>query len=429
MPDGLESSVPDASKDATAGVPAGSISDGPNVTKPLGMKIVELRDAIMLIGDCAKRIREGKRYYVLALASQLRGLLADQSKGSERLLIEVAEKLNFNLELYCMDDAVEMAEMMPVKDSLVFTVAGFPVSVEREADGQKKVTLEEFLNLKIIKLRDSVYTIANVIKWYADKGGGTHYSKKIPKDFIEILNMGRQTPINFDGIFVQIGEAVAILGQRLLAKLIDQELHFVMQLTELPKSDMHIMDALHGPTGIRTVFFVTERGGAAIIFVGMNNERIWVREDWKINWNRIRHIHIGLSVNDDLHTTIEIFIDGKRIFHRKWDFCLITMCPQDDFDVIYNKKHEEGAAQSFEFFLSGMMFYSAELSPYERARNLLYLDRVRSDPDGNGMLVPAGTYMRSEPGNHDLVFEGDVRFVNFRDLKPGPSFEQKQADS
>jgi hypothetical protein len=427
MADDADAAAPAPNRHEATAPADGADPDGPNVTKSLATKIVELRDAVLLIRDSAKRVREGKRYYVLALASQLRGLIADQSRGSERLLIEVARQLGFSLDLYCMDDAIGLAEMMPDKDGLFITAGGFPVSAEQVHGGQRKTSLEDFLDFKIIKIRHKGYTVANVIKWYADKGGGTHYSKRIPKDFAEILNLGRKGPFNFDDMFVQIGEAIFSITQRMLASLINQELHLLLQMTELPSESMHILDALHKPADIRTTILVTPTSGLGFVFQGMNGDFIQIIENWNVVWNRIRHVHVSLSIDIEMLTVVEIYIDGELKFFRRFDICLITMCPDDGFDTLYNKKHFEDEPQKFEWFLALQMYYGTKLSAYKRAHTLLYIDQHRSDPEGSGMLIPSGTYIRSEPGNHDQAIEGRVEFIKFRDLKPGPTFDPQKA--
>jgi hypothetical protein len=375
------------------------------IDKPLALKLIELRDALLLIRDCTRHIREGRPHYLPALAGQMRGLLFDKDTRAEPRLQQVAESLGIELALYCADDAEEMARNLPVKDSLMFLVSGFPISANRQSPAQRVVSIDAFKDFKLLSYKEVTYTVRTFVEWFANKSGGAHYSKKIPRHFAELLTVDFHGLANIAQFFVQLGEAVVELGHKVLQAISDQEIHMLVGVPRLPKEVAHIVDVAHPAARMRTILYLTELGALGLLLQGMNRESIRVHTTALIDWSDIRHICYSVTIDESLNTHVWLYVDGEVAGHVQADFPILSTADWQHFDVLYNRKHEQTEGQPFEFFWANMLVYAKTLSVIDRAKLLVYNDEQRAD-EGRGLLFPSGAYGRSPPGGSDISVEG-----------------------
>ena len=192
--------------------------------KPFAVRTVELLQGLQLIADSLYRIREGEIRYLTVLSGQLRSLVAERSKGEAPLLLHVAEKFGSTLEIYCMPGIDDSGLPSEIRKNLVLHVAGFPVTLQRQFEAQRKIELREFLDLKLIQFKGNDYSPRTIIEWYANKSGGSHYSRKIPEDFAALLALNLMNMQPLANLLVQIGDAVLATGRSLLRAEIELEI-------------------------------------------------------------------------------------------------------------------------------------------------------------------------------------------------------------
>lgn len=121
-----------------------SKKSGPGETsKDLSLKVVETLQALQLLRDAIMAVREGKSYHLPVLSGQLRSLLIDKSKNSERRLLKLAEELGVELKVYCMSGVDDPA--WPLSERPTFWVSGFPIDAHRRLKNQREITLDAVL--------------------------------------------------------------------------------------------------------------------------------------------------------------------------------------------------------------------------------------------------------------------------------------------
>lgn len=161
------------------------------IPKPLGYRIQELIQSLQVIRDSLEAVRQGHLHQFIPLYGQLRALLSEKRKGNQPLLLTIAKEIGMQLEIYAMpgvdDDKALPSEL---KKDLLLHLAGFPVSLHRELPGQCLITIEKFLDQKILIYEQKRYTPKDVIEFFANKAGGAHFSPDMDQDFTQLLSFG-----------------------------------------------------------------------------------------------------------------------------------------------------------------------------------------------------------------------------------------------
>lgn len=151
------------------------------VPKDLGYRVLELLGSLRVIQDSLQLVRAGRVHQLIPVYGQLRAILRERRRGSKPLLLDLADELQHDLHVFSMPDVV--ASPPPITRGLVLHVAGPPFTMMREFPLQEEQKLRDLLDYKLVKYRDKLYSIGDVIEFFANKAGGAHYSKDLPKDF------------------------------------------------------------------------------------------------------------------------------------------------------------------------------------------------------------------------------------------------------
>lgn len=140
--------------------------------KPLRMRLVELRHAILLLKDARRQVRDGERQYLQVLSGQLRALVGAGGRGHVPLLINLAD--TFGIGLPCF------GAVGPEIDDKGQATRWFRVliSITQVDSEQKQIDLREWLDGErspFLYIDAHRYNPAKLIKLMSDKFGGAHY--------------------------------------------------------------------------------------------------------------------------------------------------------------------------------------------------------------------------------------------------------------
>lgn len=164
-----------------------------NVEKGLGALTTELIQSLRVVRDSLRGLESGQQHQVIPLSGQLRGLLLERRKDSHALLLEVARRLGYEAKILVGREADAPFESA-LKDATL-VILGFPFSLERETGAQRSISLGSLESFKLVKHEDKLYTVGNVVKWYANKAGGSHFAKNLPRTFALLLELDRVAPL------------------------------------------------------------------------------------------------------------------------------------------------------------------------------------------------------------------------------------------
>ena len=387
--------------------------------KPFAVRTVELLQGLQLIADSLYRVREGEIRYLTVLSGQLRSLVAERSKGEAPLLLHVAEKFGSTLEIYCMPGIDDSGLPSEIRKDLVLHVAGFPVTLQRQFEAQRKIDLREFLDLKLIQFKSNDYSPRTIIEWYANKSGGSHYSSKIPEDFAALLALNLMNMQPLANLLVQIGDAVLAMGRSLLRAKIEFEIFALVvvprQRDGAIKNVNYLFDSKYEGSEMRLCISLNARLIPSFFASGLQGAWARVDCDRLIDWSEPRLIHATLVLEEDLSTTLELAIDGFRVGRTNVKEPLFVLADPLDYAFYHNKGFDE-EPQNFTFGVGSLVMIGRELGPEERANVLLHIGRERVDPELKVMLFSPQAFGLAEKGTKNLAISGHATLRHVGDL-------------
>jgi len=381
------------------------------ISKPIGIRMLELVQALQIIADSLRQIRSGHVRHLVTLSGQLRALIAERSKGAKPLLLDIAREVQEELRVYCMPGVDNPAFPLPQKD-LNLHVSGFPITSERQFSAQSEKTFSELLEHKILFFRGNKYTAKTVIEWYANKAGGAHYSTRLPEDFAALL---LQSPFNLQplaNILRQMGDAVLLAGHRLLKKLVDFEIHLIVivppQTPEAIGEANYLLDLKYEGSSMRVSLGLNKRLMPSFFVSGLQGTWARVDSDRLIDWSMPRHLHAALRIEEDLSTVLELAVDGVRVGRSRVDEPLFVLSDPLDYEAFHNKP-VDGPPQKFSMALAHLSMHGSELSPLDAARMFTYVNGQTADDDLSFVFYSPESYGHSPVGTKDVKMTGAVR--------------------
>lgn len=388
------------------------------ISKPFGIRMLELVQALQIIADSLRQIRSGHVRHLVTLSGQLRALIAERSKGAKPLLLDIAREVQEELRVYCMPGVDNPTFPLPQKD-LNLHVSGFPITSERQFSAQLEKTFSELLEHKILFFRGNKYTAKTVIEWYANKAGGAHYSTRLPEDFAALL---LQSPFNLQplaNILRQMGDAVLLAGHRLLKKLVDFEIHLIVivppQTPEAIGEANYLLDLKYEGSSMRVSLGLNKRLMPSFFVSGLQGTWARVDSDRLIDWSMPRHLHAALRIEEDLSTVLELAVDGVRVGRSRVDEPLFVLSDPLDYEAFHNKS-VEGPPQEFSFGLAEISMHRSQISRIDAARMFTYFHGRTTDDNLQLFLFSPKSYGHAPTGTTDPKMTGTVRRLKVRDV-------------
>lgn len=377
--------------------------------KPLAVRTIELLQGLQLIADALTRIREGELRYVTVLSGQLRALVAERSKGEVPLLLYIAEKFNFFLELYCMPGVDNPSFPAELRQNLILHVTGLPVTLQRQHKAQRKLQLVELLDQELIQFRGNAYSPRDTIEWYANKAGGAHYSSKIPEDFAALVAFSPMNVQPLMSLLIQIGDAVLAAGRNLLRRVVELEVYALVaipvQAEGAVKEINYLFDSRYEGSEMRIRISLNSNLIPSFFVAGLQGAWARVDCDRLIDWSEPRLIHATLVIEDDLSTTLKMAVDGVRVGRTNVRMPLFVLSDPLDYTMYHNRGVDQ-PPQDFTFGVGEVVMIGRELGPDERANMLLYMGRKRADPGLKVLAYSPQAFGLAEKGTKDFTITG-----------------------
>lgn len=385
------------------------------VGKDFSLKVIETLEALQLLRDAINAVRDGKIYHLAVLSGQMRSLLIDKSKRSERRLLHVAEKLSIPLTVFCMNGVDDPT--FPLSEKPMFWVSGFPISTERQLEAQKEMTLESVLGEPFILYQGVQYTPTTIIEWFANKAGGSHYSVSMPKHFVEMLTLriGSLDPLR--NMLLQLAEATLAAGLKFIRAAVQQEVHLLIGVPSRPKSEVYLVDVAYPGSLMRFSLMLDNSGTPTVRLIGLDGALMTLVGNKFLASDRLSHLHLSITVNDELHTRAELYLNGDSLGWVEQGAPLFLESLSRNYDVFHNKAIT-GEPQDFSFALGELIVVDAKLSPSDRAQIMVYQEQKRNDPQTKLIVYETRSFARSAPGSGDLQMEGTVKRVSAQEILP-----------
>lgn len=387
------------------------------IDKPLGTILLEFVDALQLLRDSAKAIREGKLYYVAALAGQLRALLTDKTKAGPRLF-HIGRLLGMKFEVFCYPDVNDPLFPEELRQKLIFHLANWPITLEKVSEQQELVNFQAFLDHERLLLRGKKFTVRTLIDWIANRNGGAHYANKTPKALAQMLAFhvggpGMAAPYQ---LLLHVSDATIQLGLRLLREFVDQSTYFLVAVPPAGlKSGPIIADALHPSKTMRATVAVNSEGELVFAIQDLSGIEVKAGFAGPIDWSEPRWICLAVEITDNLHTEVRVAVDGKEYARTKLEAPIFILSNWRDFDVYFNRFADEELQDSS--FALDLYFQAADASSNKQEQMVGYMDMRRSAAlAGQMCLYSFGSYGCSPAGTGDMKMTGEVALKRTSDI-------------
>jgi hypothetical protein len=374
------------------------------VPKPLGSRIQELMQSLQVTRDSLGAVRQGNLHQIIPVYGQLRALLNEKSKGKSPLLLDIAKEVGLSLDFYCMGGAGELPDEL--KKDLVLHLSGFPATLEQELANQRSISIEEFLDYKILIYDGRSYKTKDIISFFANKAGGAHYSPDLPQDFAQLLSFGLSGQPVLVNALLQIADLTYKLGVNLLKSQADFEAHLLILVPHQElKEPAYIFDNQYADArsrifcriepGMKLSFGVTGIQGITAI-AGVNR---------LIDWSKPHHFTLSLLIGNDLSTRLNIAMDGEEVSALNIPHPIFVVNDPLHYRSYQNRSDEDENA-GLSFGLIEMAMYGRGLLLKEQAKLFLYFEEQLSKEDQRCVYFKKGQYGYAAPGTKDMQMTG-----------------------
>ncbi len=384
-----------------------------SVNKPFSHRLFELSQSLSIVRDSLSLIKNGQLHQILPMAGQLRSLLVEKRKKNKSLLLVIAQELNEELNIFAMNE-VDLG--LP---GLIFSMSGFPVSLEQELPGQEIISLEAFLDRPIITMGPNSYSMKKIIEFYANKAGGSHYAPDMSQDFVDLLtiNIGGQPSIG--NALMQFGEAVYRLGHRLFKKLVDLELHFLLLVPQKVEGNpAFVFDFKHPNSQMR--MFCNIYPGIRPCFGarGLDGNMANVIIERVMNWNNPHYIMFSIELEDDLSTSLSAYVDGERLARVTSSKLILVHNAPAIYDLYINRSAESGET-GLNMACADLLVYNVNHSVLDRAKTILAFDEKLSQDEVPCTYFVKGAYAHLGVQKKEIEYCGDCTQWDMKKLTRG----------
>jgi hypothetical protein len=369
------------------------------VPKLLGDRIQELIQSLQVIRDSLEAVLQGKTHQIIPVYGQLRSLISEKSKNNHPLLLDIAKQVGFPLYFYCMVDADGLPEEL--KKNSILRFSGFPVTLQKEMPGQVQISIEKFLNHKIIIYKNISYSVKDIISFFANKAGGAHYSTDVPKDFMNLLSVSISGQPVLVNALLQIADIVYKLGVSLLKNQADFETHIVAYIPpqEL-KNPCHIIDNKYPESHMKIFYRLDPKMKLCFGVTSIQGSTAIVNASCIIDWSKVNHFTFSFTIKNNLFTRMSIALEGEEIGELDIPHPLFVVNNLINYESYHNRS-EKDENDGIEFGMITIAMYQ-KLTLIERGRMHLYFDELISKEDLECLYFRKGQYGYAKPGTNDI---------------------------
>ena len=186
-----------------------------NMYKGTGLRYIELLNGLQIVRDSLAAIGEGKKYQVVALSSQLRGLLVLTKSTPNPILHSIANTLEIDISLY-------LPPKEDIQSNLLVYNHLLKATTEPTQSNKQKISLKQWLATTVVRMNCHEFSISDVIKTIADKNGGAHYDEKLPTELAMLCSgINKQGVLVTDIILIEVAKIIIQLGIKILKSEFD----------------------------------------------------------------------------------------------------------------------------------------------------------------------------------------------------------------
>ena len=349
---------------------------------------MELLYGLFIIKDCLKLISEGKDYHIITISSQLRGIFLDTEGGKHKaLFFEVMDYLGLASIVYIKTKAEEKPDI----DGLVFEYGiNYPHLRPIKSKDLTMISIEDWLNLPILRIKDKEVSSKMLIGIISDKLGGAHYDPEIEKWKWELKYMQILDVKILNNALIQLTEVLLNLSWNLVRVLSNWSyyIEFGVKYNDLV-SQKKIISFFQGTSKMSVSFILNIDESLVAKFVGPQGNSIEVSVLDKVDFT-INSVGINYYISPDFEYYLDVIDKGKICKHIKLPYPIFidsrlfkykTIIYGDDNLTVgiinqaqyMNVLNERGIADLYQRFLVGRTNVDVFFNKVETVKDNNYL--------------------------------------------------------
>ncbi len=374
-------------------------------------KIIEFFHAIRIVGDARKLISEGRYYHITSIYGQLRALLTDKTKEHRKEpkpIFEIASLLGEDLNIYYLPDTLE--QKLPEQERLVLYVSSLPISLKKQTPNQKQISLEDYLNLDIVRYKDKRLKAGDIVNAMSNKYGGAHYDSKVPEYLAQLTSFGINGQHILDNLIIQIADLFLDIGLKLVRKLTDFEFYFTIYFDSLvdSKNENFIFDYTLPSTNCRISFY-TFQSTLRVFLCDLVGRSVNLEINEVVPCKELILVNISHGISDELQSRVTVSINGLKVLDTTIQEPLIMLNQVGSFQGYFNRSREQ-ELQDFEFGIGEIVMFGNILEDIKKAELYLHFSETETE---KLVYYDRQSYGHSSPGTTDLEMVGNVKLKDF----------------
>jgi hypothetical protein len=374
------------------------------VPKDLGYQVLELLGSLQVIRDSLQLVRAGRVHQLIPVYGQLRAILRERRRGSKPLLLDLADELQHDLRIFSMPDVV--ASPPPITHGLILHVAGPPFTMTREIPLQEEQKLRDLLDYKLIKYKDRLYSVGDLIEFFANKAGGAHYSKDLPRDFAELLSFGLGGQPVLVNALVQVAQATLDAGTRFIQAITNFDVHMSVVFEGGQVTAPTCLFSLKYPKLPMQVSCIAEQTALRANLTSLDGKSIELKSS-VVDWTSPHLVTVAWQTQDDLSCTLSVNVDGEGVGRINTMVPLFVSNAMRDYELTIHRSGADGSIGT-PLGLITVMIFADQRSPVDSAQTLLHLMDRASDLSGECVYYGSDGYGIRELGKTDIQNTGNV---------------------
>ncbi|MGN7161718.1 hypothetical protein [Sphingomonas sp. SAFR-052] len=374
------------------------------VAKQFGDRLIDLMLSLQIIKDANQGISAGRHHLVIVLSGQLRALLFDDQAHSGPLLLDIAKELRQNLKVYAMLPS----KLLPLHATPAMHYMNPMISFEQELPNQVQVDFPQLLGLPYFSFNGSNLNYRNIIEKYANRAGGAHYSKNLPKFFIEqmVFNVGGMNPMQQS--VATLGNAVQKVGYKILAEVFGFQamLHFAMM--ELPTDAFCLINANSSENSSAYTVIIRQDGSIYLDFTSIDGSYISFETIPCVKANENTVLMVDILLTDQITTKISVIVNGSTLIDFEYEGLFGVSTNHVPYDVSIGKHISENC-DTLPFFLVRHVIFNGTKKTLTEQIITQEMLNFRSNSDQYGVSFDKGAFARMPAGENDITIDGKAR--------------------
>jgi hypothetical protein len=265
------------------------------------------------------------------------------------------------------------------------------------------------LALRIVRTGSSDYTVDQVIRFFAEKAGGAHYARRIPRDILSLLTTRiNEVPVLANGLR-QLGDSVYLSAVAMLQKHTDLDLflHFAL-VRALGKQDQpdYLVDIKYPDAPSRLSMLLKPDGSLVVAVQGIDARKMHVSSAEPLDWSHPHYVRAEMRLTDRLESELALAVEDRPPIVERvtWPIFLPTQIR----DAIYAVNASAEGAQSSTYLALAEKFMLGSSTDSDIASVSRYLaERAASGRKDCVIYTPTGSGV-ADVGTNDLASRGRV---------------------